>query len=362
MRAVVFCLFSLFGGICYGDFPAVPGISPLKAESFKESLEARNIPPGLSQDTLGICFAYPASTLLTSENCRALKKDCSNLKDTEIFSPLGLANYGKIDDTSDDGQVPVPGFEKGGHPLNAMSVVNYLTDSAPSEACTSLDKVLDKIGGAQAGTEAQLAVWENLKKKYTEFKAKEKKCPTCATDFSATAQGEINENFSLKKSNEEILRAFSKETYNEFMASLLTPAKCNRPSQRVYLKASDKLEVKSLPSDDKKKSNYKEAISTIKKVLADGRGLAISSLCLQDKVPKRFEDCEAAHAMTIIGYRQVCSSNGSCRDAVRIQNSWGKGWEDGLGTSGWVDAKKLLDKSTYADSFLTWFEDKPKGK
>ncbi len=94
----------------------------------------------------------------------------------------------------------------------------------------------------------------------------------CAMEYAMVSAKEIKENFNIKASNEEILRAFSEETYGKFLDKLLIPSECWRPSNNVSLKGSWDLKV----FPENQKSDHDKTISKIKEVLSKKRPIGLS--------------------------------------------------------------------------------------
>lgn len=313
--------------------------------------EVTNLQPVMSQDSLGVCYAYAASTMLSAENCRYQKTDCTKIENKDIFSPIALTKYSTIE----NGEMSYGAGAKidGGSAANVMQLVAYQTHSAPSEECVSLDKILSKIGGAKDATDIQTAAWEKLEKTYDKYQSLKKECPTCAADFFATAKDEINQNFEIKTSNEDMLKAFGKETYSEFVARLFFPPECSRAKNSAFFEAKD-VKVGFYPETGKK-GDYAGTLKQIKKTLGEKRPLALGNICLDEKPSSK--DCKNQHQVVVSGYRKVCNSQNKCYDAIKIVNSWGQSWQS-ANSDGWVDAKQLLDRTYYKDATLTYFEDK----
>ena len=312
----------------------------------------------MAQDTLGICYAYAASTMLTAENCRALgNHKCDQLKQNEIFSPLGLSPSGRVESEGEKGKdksSDVLDDLAGGNITNALSsVVTY--GGAPSEECLSLDRILSNVGGAKEATQLQMDLWLKLRGLYDKSKKIPKDCASCTADFYATAKGEIEKNFDLKVSNESLLKAFAEKTYSEFFDHLFMPGSCRRMGTRVELESSGKVDVDLYPNTN---GNYKDTLNKIKDILNSGRPVGINDLCL-DKIPTRLDTCKQPHGVVIAGYRRVCqrTSTTNCRDVIRVVNSWGESWQQ-QNDNGWVDAKVLLDTTFYARGTLTWLKDR----
>ncbi|MEK2688211.1 hypothetical protein [Bdellovibrio sp. GT3] len=337
------------------------GFKPVNSANQKvdaqSQIEIENLPPQLTQDTLGICYAVAASTLLTAENCRSMKTDCRTISEEQVFSPLGLAPLGRA---AEDGDQKSTKSEDaavdpyGGNIANALEELVSGGGFAPSEQCLSLDKILSRIGGAEEGVEVQLQIWSKLKDLYNKSKKIPKDCDSCSNSFYTTAKTEIEGSLNLNLSEADLLKAFGKKTYAEFFDRVMISPACKNLTKSLGLEFSSKREVKLFPETGKT-GNYKQVLKTIKDVLTEGRPLGLGNICLDAKPSKKA--CQNQHAAVVAGYRKVCDPKGECVDSVKVLNSWGKGWQK-ANSDGWVDAKTLLDRTFYAEATLTWIEDK----
>ncbi|MFM6928487.1 MAG: hypothetical protein ACKOX6_08475 [Bdellovibrio sp.] len=352
-----FIVITLFSGIAKAGLCNLNTLNGAYSAQSSSAVEVKNMPPVMSQDTIGICYSTAASTLLTAENCRANKvKDCSQISDKEIFSPLDLAQFGQSEDKQ-PGTFPSE-IREGGAISNVTQRVAIRAGSSASEECMSLDKVLADVGGAKEASILQDKVWKSLKEKYTTFK---KKCPTCTADSYASGGNDQAEelgkfvkdlNLDVKKSNQDVLAAFAQDTYEHFLYKLLYPPECLRPSRWVFFSNKGKVGVEFYPNTGK--GNYDESIKNIKSVLSAGRPLALEGICC-DKAPS--EHCAEEHAVVVSGYRKVCNQKNECRDSLKVVNSWGQGWQN-KNDGGWIDARAVLDSTFYKENTLSWFVDK----
>ena len=367
---LVVVLAELFFSISYGDFGSdsegIFGFNPISKMDEKKSgkpISVDNLCPTMSQDTIGICFGEVSSLLLTAENCRQLKSDCTKINPNKIFSPLYLSRFqNQAAEGSEDSLDAFGGFvtEEGGRTANVLEAVAYKMGFSPSDECISLDKILSKIGGSNPSSDmalAQKTMWKQLKETYDNLH----NCPTCLNDIYTSGKDSsddfIRKNFNINKTNQEILSAFAQDTYGKFLEELLTPKECLRVSKGVVFEGYKKTKVERYPpANEKKDGNYQEAITKIKAVLSEGRPLSLNGLCL-DEIPQEGTKCKSRHAIAIAGYRKICSSTGDCYDAVKVINSWGQAWQD-KNSDGWVKAKDLLDRTFYKPSTLVWFSDK----
>lgn len=325
---------------------------------------AVNMPRVQSQDTLGLCYSFATSAILTAENCRIMKKDCKTLPDSEVFSPVDLARFGNKPDGESSYESSYRGIQDGGPAAFTLEIAASFVGSSASQECLSLDKILGKMGGAQFATDAQLAAFKRLRKKYDEYQKLDKNCQSCLADFCAMAKTDIDKDFNLDTDQTRLLKIFGEETYEKFFDRLIFPKECSRAKNRAYYEGKDTTEIKIYPAKGKK-ADYASAMAEIKKQLANGHPLMISGICLNEKYTK---DCAAPgveggnkHATVISGYRRVCDKVNKCYDAVQVHNSWGQGWQE-MHDGGWVDAETLLKYTGYGAEMLAWMEDKPKAK
>lgn len=361
MKAVLFILISLSALAAHSEIYGFNPIS-INEKTVGSPLEVLNVPPIMSQDTLGICYAYASSTMLTTENCRKLNEDCTHISEKKIFSPLYLSSLGRSQNGSANNSNPDAKNNIGGVAPNVLQKIAYEDGQGASEDCMSLDKVLEKVGGAKEASQMQESLWARIKSSYEKYQDLSKTCPTCAANFFSTAKDDINQNLNITKSNEEILRAFSEDTYGKFLDQLLFPKECIRLSKNVQFENTQKVVVTTYPPIDPQnksklnRGNYETAIAHIKKALTDGRLISLDGLCLDKKLSTP-EKCENRHTVVISGYRKICDQNNKCHDAIKIINSWGQAWQD-ANAQGWVDAKTLIDRTQYQEASLTWFVDR----
>lgn len=356
-----FILFLFIGSLAeatdeyYNLNPYDSSFSP-KANSV---IKVDNMPAIKSQDTLGICFAAAASTLLSAENCRYKKiSSCSSIPEKEMFSILDLSQYGWSVGGGTADSSSTYEIHAGGEISKVTWKVGELIGSAASEECMSIDKALSKLGGAKGeGLKAQQVFWESLKAKYESLK---KKCPTCTAEMYSSGGNDqadelanfVSQNLNLKRTNQEVLKAFSQDSYEKFLYDILLPAQCVRAAGQANFAAWDHVQVLKYP--DRGKGNYAGAIKQIKDTLNSGRPLGLDGICLE-KVPTN--DCKQKHALVIAGYRTVCNQKNECHETVKVVNSWGQRWQE-KNDDGWIDARAVLDSTLYKEGVLSWFADK----
>ncbi len=316
----------------------------------------KNMPPVTSQDSMGLCYSHTVATIMNAENCRIMKTDCTKLSAKDSFSTLDIARFGQAPDGEVDYESSYRGIKDGGPTAFTLQIAALFVGNSASEECLSLDKVLAKLEGAGGtATEAQVAAFKRLKKAYDKFKGISKDCEKCLTDFFASFREENEQNFDIKKDNATLLKNFSEDSYEKFFDRFVYPKECARAKNRAYFEGRDKMDLGLFPHG-KEKANYKNTVSKIKEVLKKGHPMALGGICLDEKVTR---NCANEHAAVISGFRRVCDEANNCYDALKIQNSWGEGWQQSM-NGGWVEAKALLDATRYQTEMLSWLEDKPK--
>lgn len=363
-------LFTFIFGLFFSmDVFAAYGLEPVPQDLLKDSsgvLNVPNMPKVRTQDTLGICYSFVAATLLNEANCVAKKTpDCSKVPDTELISPLDAARFSaKLDEDADQSdRFNYEGLSEGGS--GALTVYNALRAQAMvKESCAPFDQVVSKAKDPVEAQKLELSMWKKFKDSYESYKKKSKECANCGLEYATAKSEELRENFNLKATNQDVLDAFAQETYAKFLDKLLVPDHCWDFKNQLSVKGS--WSVKQFPEGGKK-SDYNNTITKIKEVLGKKRPMSLGFCAQNPKVTvKSVKACGeirdaagnvagAGHEVVIKGYRKVCKSDGSCYEALQVQNSWGESWQNS-NSDGWVDARVLLDRSFYESGALTWLD------
>ncbi|MFC4277706.1 peptidylprolyl isomerase [Achromobacter aloeverae] len=339
-----------------GDDAGVYGFETVPANAIDkgEVCQVRNMPPLMHQGTLGICFAAAASTLLTAENCRALKEDCQRVTRDKMFSVIALSADGAAQDQGGD----LPSINMGGSTAAVLQEIAYNKGQAPSEECASLDDATKKIGGAEVALETQLRFWNWLEQEYRRQHAVVTKCEACfLADYPRSElRRKLTESLNMTVADKDVAAGLALPDYRGFIMKILINKRCRRLSTAVQFENMYNVKVKLYPEQPKGKGNYKQAIAYIKEALLDQRPLALGNVCM-DKAPSASK-CKNLHGVVIAGYKQVCDPSGKrCADALRVINSWGQGWQ-AEHNDGWVYAKPLLDRTFYTQATLSWFAER----
>lgn len=350
-------------------------ISPeYKIKKNVTEIDAADIPRYTSQDSLGICYAHVAATMMQMENCRFKninhadpnkKIRCSDLKAEKLFSPLDLSRI-----QIKKGEVPssirssYKGLHiEGGNLINAIKFGALVVKQTANQACASLDTILSKLNTRPDVKKAQMAIWEGLQREFNLVKEREKtidaSCKECLSNLYATAVKEMDpslkEDLDIKTDHVGIQRAFATKTFGEFLNEFLGTANCVRPMDTVKFEASDSVDYEPFPKEGQK-TNPNEVMGKVIEVLKGGRPVALNAICYEKISPS---DCpnDKYHSVVIAGYRDICNTQGKCRKSFKIINSLGKSWQD-QNDDGWIDAETVLASTNMAPGVISYFVDR----
>lgn len=344
--------------------------------------EVTNLPPVTGQGALGICFAHVASTMLTAENCRKVKTDCTTIADTEVFSPLALASAwrrsvrkpDKVEASASAAPAEALMVDEGGNAAMALQVVAYDTGSTPSLECASR-RIMTPDYTDETATDRELAMWNRTKTIFKQLhepaKSIDVDCTACVAAFESAHADDVAflvETFpAIGPKKGRSVTALAQPDYGQFLYRLAVPAQCARLSRHVQFENMHKVRVKFYPQPTEStdpaakarkgapaQGNYRQAIELIRASLADQRPLALGHICL-DRIPTA-DKCKNLHELVIAGLKTTCDAKGRCTEALKVVNSWGMGWQK-ANSDGWVDAKTLIDRTFYTAPILTWFVD-----
>ncbi|MEN0060263.1 MAG: hypothetical protein AAGB31_15600 [Bdellovibrio sp.] len=374
MAIFIYLTLLSFGPYSYGQsLPTYPAFKTAKNPSnIQEDMTIKNMPPIRSQDGLNICYAEVAATLLQAENCKATNTQCDSLSDKDTFSSIDLTRFMVTSDNAISSIRSSYGglnFKSGGSAANIVSIMINKVKKGASEECASLDKILSKMHSRNESEEAQTAMWARMEKYYTDAK----NCSTCLSNIYATAKDDIDRNLNLRTTNEEVLKAFSEETFEKFLDQLLGTEKCKKISDMVFFEGVD-MEVGIFPKSGQSPS-LRQLKEKTKEILKLGRPLALENICIDLKTGSKAPNCsdidapclakspaaqcdkDLRHSVAIAGYRKVCKQPNDCKELFKVVNSWGKSWQE-QNNDGWVEANNLLEHVSMEPGVLSWIQDK----
>lgn len=375
-----FVLVFLIYNPAHAVFPEIKAFTP-PPESFnikKNIVEVTNLAKIPPQGGRGICYAVTASVFLNAENCRISKMDCKNITPDKIFSPYGLVLYGIGDDPNGKKTFT----SEGGSAYNAIINVIYESHYSASLECTSKEKTMPGYANEADGVLKEYALWEDMLKLYKKLSKESKsidyQCDECTQKFYDKYKNDfirLKEIFPLIEDKpSRFVRIMQQPTYREFVVRLTVPSICNRAKYAAFFEGTQNLDVATYPGINgetnvrliknveqpdqslKTLGNYTESMKTIRKVLSDGKVLALEGVCIGKY--KNNKTCDDGHTVVLSGVMTVCNNKSQCTDLVKVINSWGDEWQAHV-NDGWVLAKPLLETTKYRFGMLTWLVDRP---
>ncbi|UXR65665.1 hypothetical protein EZJ49_05305 [Bdellovibrio bacteriovorus] len=360
-------LFFLFLMIFSSEAYSSYGMNTLSSDYKPQAdsvVQVANMPRVRSQDSFGICYAFAASVLYDEANCVAKNiSDCASVSDSDKVSPLDMARFSKELPSGVDGRdrFNYEGLSEGG--AAALVLQNSInSDANVKESCAPFDQIVAKNSNPAEAQKLELAMWKRFQDSYNAYQKKTKDCVECGLEYATAKAQELKDNFKLKASNKDILKAFAEDTYSKFLDGLLVPGECWRITNGLSLEGSWDLNIYPEHGQKNQKSDYNKMLAKIKEVLQQKRPLSLAFCAQMPLQAKSLKSCTSeaqnsvtgtGHEIVVKGYRRVCNSKNQCRDSLQIQNSWGQSWQN-ANDDGWVDAKELLDRTFYEPQSLTW--------
>ncbi|QDK43729.1 hypothetical protein DOM22_00360 [Bdellovibrio sp. ZAP7] len=317
--------------------------------------------PGLrSQDTVGVCYAFTAAALFDQANCVAKKiSNCAEIPEKDRVSPLDISRFGKVlaEDEDRTDRFNYEGLNFGGSNA-ALTLQNAIgSGGVARETCAPFDQFTSSVSDLKEAQKIESEIWNKFTNAYNEYvKIKKKSGQGAADIFAAEKSKELVETCRIRTPQEEVLKAFSEDTYERFLDKALVPDKCWDFKEQVSLNGDWKLNI--FPSVGKK-SNYKETSEKIKEILATGQPVVFDFCAQEPLTAKKIAQCKGyGHSVVVTAFSKACNSKGKCVDRVKVHNPWGAGWQKNYTDDGWVEAKVLLDRSFYENQSLTWLSEK----
>ena len=136
--------------------------------------------------------------------------------------------------------------------------------------------------------------------------------------------------------SKKILKNIDAMAPKEFAHKILIRDTCNSAKNKITLPA-----FKNKYLEEKDLKNESMLFEKITKLIDRDIPPAIS-FCLSPRV-KGTRVC-SLHEAVVSGYRKICNAAKKCKSMLKLQNSWGKTWQDEY-QGGWVDADILLKYS-----------------
>jgi hypothetical protein len=299
--------------------------------------EVDNLTPVKSQDGIGLCYGFSATTLLENFRCRELNLNCSNPH--EILSSLDVTSYygrNRLDE--------------GGNPSVILNNIAASNRKIAREECAKFSTLVYQMNDSHNNpiTDERRG-WIFLTQKWNEYKGLDQKvkrndCVSCLAQSIKSAL------VNIQTPADQIQKAFlDAHTLEEFIYMTVLPTQCLNDSKTAELPP---FEAKSYPG-------YKDILteeSLTKKI----ESLLMSNIPLEMSIcgdPRKPCPTDFGHSVAVVGLKEVCKGSGDCKKVVKLKNSYGMSWQQ-QNNDGWVDLQTLVESSlaTAKNYNINWIQ------
>lgn len=323
IAAISFCInaYSFSTGVAYIN----------KGRGYNVSLGTQKtvsyIPAIRDQDSVGTCYGQSATVLLENYLCRTRSASCGR---GELYlSALDVSSY----DSYGKNSIPEGGFVSSILKNIKRSPDNYLAreECAPYQVLAEMNRLRDQNGLTDK--------FEYLEERFLAYKKSNNK----ALQIECFAK-EIKSQFYLDANLQKIMDAFTyAPSAEQFRYKLLIPEKCH---QKLGQEKPIRIPAYNIGAFPKRNETFtKESTKEIiEKLIFNNIPVNINFCATEeyhDKASGRMT-C-GLHAVVISGTRQVCNKYNICKKQFKIQNSYGKSWQQ-YNDDGWVMADKLASQ------------------
>lgn len=321
---------------------------PRDYSKVSEEIVIENMPRVRSQDSLPICFGMSSAVVAQFYVCKERQiskcnhvdsRDKNSLNPKFEISPMSMVAWANKNDLSVGGR-------DGDHTNlyfngNGGFALDYLAESDTNtvlrDSCYPLDQLANEYG-----FENKKKLNDNLEDLREDYKKRTEAdfCQTCIVE-------NLQQNFKVKTEAEDILSNLEIEPFDQFLYAGVFGSCGEKP---IGFKTTPKFVTFPLHGST---ANYKDTISKIKEVLSKTRyPMVLDNVCGSfDGDGKCIK-----HSVVIHGYKKICKvDNSSCREVLKIQNSWGEDWQK-QNDDGWLDAKTLLGDKPIEYPGISWWE------
>lgn len=293
--------------------------------------------PIKSQDGLGLCYGFSATSLLEHYRCQELKLNCSDPKET--LSSLDVTSYLQREE-----------LEEGG---DSFSVLNHIANSKlkiAREECVKYSDLVYQVSDPSTSMyyRDEKTGWNLLVEKWKEYKGLDGKPRNDCVDCLVNS---IKKELSIQTPAQQLKDAFtSARSLENFMYKSLLPKQCLDESRMASI---PKFVPKNFPL-------YNETRN------ADALNRKVQSLLLSN-IPVEMGICTLkgsdgkcvagnAHSIALFGIKQVCRGS-DCKIMVQVKNSYGNSWQIS-NDNGWLELDSLVEASITLGGYrlISWIE------
>lgn len=346
MRMSLYFLFLVFALSPFGAQAAyTTAFKLVDKTSFPQSQDVialSNLPRVRSQGGFGACAGYSSAAVAQYYHCKHSNiQNCSAVPANKEISPIQMMTFANRDnDQVAEGYIASYNnikFEGAG----SASLRNLASIKvALAESCYPFDQVVNKYGDDGKAVDAML---DRLREMYQASKRTEgSACLECI-------QKAVQEDLKANANIEDIRMALRQNTFEEFLYRSTIGRSFDN------LGCEDIVRIRPIPKigafpGEKKVATPAEALAKIKEVIKSGYPIVYDGMCPYSENGK----CLGYHSVALTGYKKQCTADGkTCRELVRVQNSWGEEWQR-QNDDGWVDAQTFLQSRKIEAGSMTW--------
>ena len=305
-----------------------------KFDRVTENVEVPNMPPVRSQDALGVCGPFTATTLAQHHLCQKNGWDCQNLRPEQQISDAGMALAFYDNDTKKREFTEAVNW--------TWAIDSAQTAPLITNKCAPFDQIVNQSSDPFETARLQQEMWDRIERARREVNKElyENECGECGRSIAIAAMANEEKLGSLKlkqKVELEKLRAFTLETKSQAVQQLLVPEECHTKD------TLPKIEFPQRVTFPEKEVSYAESVRQAKEWFKTKRSpltlnTAFPIKCSAGDPPHK---CQSNHQFAIAGYRKACAPDGECVEMFKVHNSWGQKWQD-MNNDGWLDIKHIF--------------------
>lgn len=280
--------------------------------------------PIKSQDGIGVCYGFSATSLLESYRCRELNLNCSDPH--EFLSTLDVTSYFERER-----------LKEGGNTFRIFSNLESGRKKIAREECIQFATLVHQMADSKNHMiKDEKRGWIFLTKKWNEYKgigdSKRNDCVSClANTIKATL-------VNIQTPADQIKNAFlDAHTLEEFLYKALLPTQCLQDSRMASIPP---FVAKIYPGFN---TTVSESELTNKiEVLLKNKIPIEMGICTDSSRPCREN---FGHSIALYGFKEVRSTTtNEIKKLVKVKNSYGMSWQN-QNNDGWVDLATLVEAS-----------------
>jgi hypothetical protein len=328
-------LFNLSNSV-WAEFPYETLTDQFTNTDSKSFHELSNLPPIKSQDGIGLCYGFAATTILEYYRCRELVLSCKQSENA--LSTLDVSSYNSTNKA----------LKEGGDSYAILDHLKKSNRKIAAESCVPFSSLVHQFSSNNKSNEKYgwnilVETWKKFKKLQSE-NYNSNNLISCSNNIKAnitnldTNEDQINN--ALKTAN----------SLESFLYQVLLPKKCLDDQIKLEIPPfeTNRYPLSSIDFDKKK------IAEKIEQVLLNDIPLVLN-ICGDPAIDNKCPE-NSGHALTLTGIKESCDANNSnCKTFVKVNNSYGNTWQLN-NNNGWVDLESLLNTSEVFQKFnvISW--------